>query len=69
MKHKTELRKGLVKVRLDGPAAPGDEITLGDRVIGRLHTVSGDHALAYLRFDQAGDGMLAGETPVQMTGV
>jgi hypothetical protein len=28
---------------------------------GILHTVAGDHALAYLRFDRADGGMMAGD--------
>ena len=55
MKHKTTLRKGLVRVRIDGTAQPGDEIVSGDRVAGEVHSVSGDQAIAYLRFDRATD--------------
>ncbi|WP_179380160.1 CAF17-like 4Fe-4S cluster assembly/insertion protein YgfZ [Jannaschia marina] len=51
MKHKTELRKGLVRVR--GAVETGSEITSGGRAAGTVHTVSGDRALAYLRFDRA----------------
>ena len=37
MKHKTELRKGLARVRLDGPAPPpGTAILAGDRAAGTL---------------------------------
>ncbi|TDL84308.1 folate-binding protein [Palleronia sediminis] len=57
MHHKTELRKGLVRVALSGDAAPGTTITAEGRPAGTLHTVSGDRALAYLRFDRA-DGPL-----------
>ncbi|WP_109565448.1 YgfZ/GcvT domain-containing protein [Jannaschia seohaensis] len=53
MKHKTELRKGLARVT--GAVVPG-EITSGGRPAGTIHTISGDRALAYLRFDRA-DGM------------
>lgn len=52
MKHKTELKKGLVRVRIAGEAAVGAEITLNDRSIGRLFTQSGGKALAHLRLDQ-----------------
>ena len=55
MKHKTTLRKGLVRVRISGAAQPGDEIVSGDRVAGQIHTVAGDQAIAYLRFDRAAD--------------
>lgn len=62
MKHKTALRKGLARVRLHGAAAPGTPILAeGGRPAGTLHTVSGDRALAYLRFDRAEGTMTAGE--------
>ena len=60
MKHKTELRKGLVRVRIDGRAPVGTEITAGEKTVGKLFTQSGDHALAYLRLDQATGTMKAG---------
>lgn len=66
MKHKTELRKGLARVRIEGPAKPGTEITRDGRTIGTLHSRAGDLALAYLRFDRAGAGMLAGGAPVDI---
>ena len=66
MKHKTELRKGLARVRLDGRAPSGTAIERGGRAVGTLHTVAGDRALAYLRFDRAGDGMSAGGAAVAL---
>ena len=65
MKHKTELRKGLVTVEVTGPAAPGDAITADGRPAGTLHTRSGDRAIAYLRFDRATGPMQAGEAVVR----
>ncbi|MEM9798460.1 MAG: folate-binding protein [Pseudomonadota bacterium] len=65
MKHKTELRKGLARVGLDGPAQPGTEITSGGKPVGTLNTVSGDRALAYLRFDRA-QTMQAGDTALTL---
>lgn len=66
MKHKTELRKGLAQVALDGPAPPGTPITLPDgREAGRLGTVAGGRALAWLRLDRAGGPLLAGSVPVR----
>lgn len=53
MKHKTELRKGLARVVVEGWAPPGSEIAAGDRIVGRLFTQSGGHGIAHLRFDQA----------------
>ena len=66
MKHKTELRKGLARVRLDGDAAAGTPVTAEGREVGRLCTVAGDRALAYLRFDRAGDAMRAGGAGVAL---
>lgn len=53
MKHKTVLRKGLVRVAVDGVAHAGDEISSNGRPAGVLHTVAGDRAIAWLRFDRA----------------
>jgi tRNA-modifying protein YgfZ len=36
-------------LRLSGPAQQGDELRLGEKVVGRLGTVAGDHALAIVR--------------------
>ena len=63
MKHKTELRKGLARVR--GDVTPGAEITADGRPVGTVHTVSGDRALAYLRFDRT-DGMEANGAPLTL---
>jgi tRNA-modifying protein YgfZ len=60
MKHKTELRKGLARVAVEGAAEPGTEITADGKPAGTLFTRSGDRALAYLRFDRAGPEMEAG---------
>lgn len=59
MKHKTELRKGFVPVALDAPVAEGTEIVADGKPAGRIFTVSGDRAIAYLRFDRAETGMTA----------
>jgi folate-binding protein YgfZ len=66
MKHKTELRKGLARVRVEGAAAAGDEITANGRPAGTLHTRAGDRALAYLRFDRAAGEMRAGDARAWM---
>ena len=61
MHHKTELKKGLVRLRLEGSAAPGTPITLPDgREAGRLGTVAGGMALAHLRFDRLDGPLIAG---------
>lgn len=65
MKHKTELRKGLAQVHVNGPAEPGAEITANGKTAGTLHSRAGDRALAYLRFDRAGSDMQAGDATVR----
>ncbi|MGP9806437.1 CAF17-like 4Fe-4S cluster assembly/insertion protein YgfZ [Paracoccus sp. NSM] len=57
MKHKTELRKGLARLRITGEAAPGTPITHEGREVGTLHTQSGGRALAHVRFDRLAPGM------------
>ena len=68
MKHKTELRKGLARVRVQGHAAPGTDI-LNDKgaKVGTLFTQAGDEALAYLRFDRAKGPMTADKATVELT--
>ncbi|MCB6176884.1 folate-binding protein [Rhodobacter sp. Har01] len=68
MKHKTELKKGLVRLALDGTALPGTPITLEDgREAGRLGTVSGSRALAHLRFDRIDAPLVAGTARLRRT--
>ncbi|MFN3662725.1 YgfZ/GcvT domain-containing protein [Yoonia sp.] len=67
MKHKTELRKGLARVSIDGIAATGDAITSEGKDVGLLHTVSGNQAIAYLRFDRATGPMQAGSATITLT--
>jgi folate-binding protein YgfZ len=64
MKHKTELRKGLVTVEVEGAAPVGTEIMSGDRSAGVLYTQAGGQGIAYLRFDRAGGEMRAGDAKV-----
>ncbi|MFD0980918.1 CAF17-like 4Fe-4S cluster assembly/insertion protein YgfZ [Tropicimonas aquimaris] len=64
MKHKTELRKGLVTVGVEGEAPVGTEITQNDRPAGRLFTQSGGRGIAFLRFDRAEGPMRAGSAVV-----
>lgn len=68
MKHKTELRKGLVPVHVRGAAEPGTPIVAGGKPAGTLFTVAGARGLAHLRFDRAGAGMQAGEAEVDYAG-
>lgn len=64
MKHKTTLRKGLARLRIDGAAEPGTEITADGKSVGRLGTQSGTSALAHVRFDRAKGEMQAGPASV-----
>ena len=59
MKHKTELKKGLVQVTITGTAPLGTDVTANGKTAGTLYTQSGNLALAHLRFDRATDGMKA----------
>ena len=60
MKHKTELRKGLARVAVDGEAALGTPILSDGKEAGTLFTRAGNRALAWLRFDRAEGAMTAG---------
>ncbi|PVA07097.1 YgfZ/GcvT domain-containing protein [Thalassorhabdomicrobium marinisediminis] len=59
MKHKTELKKGLVQVEIDGAAPVGTEITANGKPAGTLYTQNGNRALAHLRFNRAEGEMQA----------
>ncbi|MBE0553362.1 MAG: folate-binding protein YgfZ [Rhodobacteraceae bacterium] len=61
MKHKTELRKGLTRLRIEGAATVGSEITLDGKPAGTLFTQSGGRALAHMRFDRILPGLVAGD--------
>ena len=66
MKHKTELRKGLTRVTIEGQAPVGTEVLAAGKVVGRLFTQSGTHALAHLRLDQAKGVMTAGSARITL---
>lgn len=68
MKHKTELRKGLARVRVSGAAPVGTEIRAGGKSVGTLYTQARGEGLAYLRFDRAGPAMEAGGATVDWSG-
>lgn len=69
MKHKTELRKGLVTVTVAGRAEPGTAIEdENGRLVGTLYTQSGGLALAHLRFDRAQGALRAGTAEVRWDG-
>ena len=65
MKHKTELKKGLAQVVVEGDAPPGAPITADGKPAGALFTVIEGRGLAHLRFDRAGGEMQAGDATVR----
>ena len=68
MKHRTELRKGLVSVDVAGEAPPGTPILTADgREAGVLYTQGGGRGIAHLRFDRAGAGLNAAGAAVTWT--
>lgn len=66
MKHKTQLRKGLRRVSVQGTARPGTEITANGKPAGVLYTNAGGYGIAYLRLDRAGGSMQAGPAAVHL---
>ena len=67
MKHKTELRKGLVRVIVKGDAPLGAGIVTADgKPAGQLFTRAGDRAIAFLRLDRAEGAMRAGDAVVTL---
>ncbi|MEO0830853.1 MAG: folate-binding protein [Pseudomonadota bacterium] len=67
MKHKTELRKGLARVRLSEPVPVGTEITADGKTVGTVYTQANGDALAYVRFDRATGEMMAAGAVVALT--
>ena len=70
MKHKTELRKGLVRVSVSAPVAVGSDILTdgetGPRPVGTLYTQSNGEGLAYIRLDRADGTLHANSARVQL---
>lgn len=65
MKHKTELRKGLARVSVEGdPPPPGTPIVSAGKPAGTLYSVAAGQGLAHLRFDRADGDLTAGEARV-----
>jgi len=65
MKHKTELRKGLVRVAVEGEVPVGTEITAEGKPAGTIFTQSGGEGIAYLRFDRSEAAMQAAGVPLR----
>ena len=64
MKHKTELRKGLVRLVGDADIPENADVVSNGKVIGRTHTSAGKRALAYLRYDRADGDISVNDIPV-----
>ena len=68
MHHKTVLKKRLVRVRVEGEAAPGTPVTTpmtaGGKPAGTLFSQSGGQGLAHLRLDRAEGVLEAGAARV-----
>jgi tRNA-modifying protein YgfZ len=68
MRHKTELRKGLVRVLVSTPVPVGTPVLSDCKEAGTLYTQSGGHGIAWLRFDRSTGDMVAGEARVEVDG-
>jgi folate-binding protein YgfZ len=66
MKHKTQLRKGLALVAIEGSAPVGTEILADGKPAGVLFTQSGGRAIAYLRLDRAEGALTAGTASLRL---
>jgi hypothetical protein len=55
MKHKTELKKGLVRVQSDQNIFFGDELFVNERSVGSVLTSHETRALAYVRIKNKSD--------------
>ncbi|WP_371225872.1 YgfZ/GcvT domain-containing protein [Roseovarius sp. 2305UL8-3] len=68
MKHKTELRKGLTTVAVDGEVPVGTEVMAADKPAGTVFTQAKGRGIAYLRFDRAKGPMQAGDVALSWDG-
>jgi len=69
MRHKTELRKGLVQVHVSGEAPPpGTPIEAEGKPVGTLFSCAEGIGLAHLRYDRARGEMTAGDARVTWDG-
>jgi folate-binding protein YgfZ len=67
MKHKTDLRKGLATVEVEGSAPLGTPLLTPDgKEGGTLYTQSQGRGIAYLRFDRAEAPLTAGPATVRL---
>jgi hypothetical protein len=61
MHRKGGVRKRTVRLQAETALNSGDEVTVGETVLGPVTSVSGNHALARLRVDRLKDGLEAGD--------
>lgn len=61
MQNKTVVKKRIVRVASDEPLASGDEIKVGEAVIGRVGTAANCEGLALLRLDRVVEALDKGE--------
>ena len=66
MKHKTELRKGLATVEVEGSAPIGTEILAEGKPVGTLYSQAGGKGIAQLRFDRAAGEMRAEDARITL---
>ncbi|MGF1445244.1 MAG: folate-binding protein, partial [Pikeienuella sp.] len=67
MKHKARLKKGLVRVHVDGAAPAGTPVLTADgKPAGTLFTQAAGSGLAQLRLDRAGGELVAGDARVRL---
>lgn len=66
MKHKTELKKGLALVDVEGGVPPGTAIVSHDgKPVGTLFSQAAGQGIAYLRFDRSKGEMKAGPATIR----
>ncbi|MBV1900312.1 MAG: hypothetical protein KUG56_01435 [Kordiimonadaceae bacterium] len=67
MKHRTNLKKCLTPVRLNGDVQPGDTLkTAEGKPAGEIRTVANGHALAYLRLEHKAADLRVGDVAVSV---
>ena len=66
MKHKTELRKGLIRVEVEGAAPVGSAILADGKPAGVLYTQAGGRGIAWLRHDRAEGTLTAGTARLRL---
>jgi len=67
MHHKTELRRGLMRVAVSSPVPPGTTVTNdAGKVVGTVYTQSNGQGLALLRVDRLDGDLRAGEAQVKV---